>query len=373
MFGVTNLSFESRRTRRTVLAVTLAVASPAVACAQSTAGAADAMESAATSIDAYLTDLAHQGFDGVLLLQGDGSVWLHKGYGSRDCQGTAPMTINAIFDIGSITKTVTAAAILRLLDDGALSLDDRLGDLLPDVPPDRASVTVEQLLRHSSGFPEFLGADEEYIDRTSFLQQAMAAPLEFQPGTDELYSNVGYSLLAAIIETSTARRYGDWVAEHVLRPGTSLPFGYELTGTDPSDLACGMLHGERWGTVADYFGPDEPSWYLLGNGGLMTTAAGLDAWFRSLMEGQLLSAPVTDIYLESVIHESRTGGDVVATSGANLIFSSQYVHWFANDLSLVLLTSDGDWPKERVMPDILDRLRPALEDAGGSAAGDRSR
>lgn len=93
------------------------------------------------------------------------------------------------------------------------------------------------------------------------------------------------------------------------------------------------------------------------------------------MEGKLLSAPVTDIYLQSVKHESQTGGEVLATSGANLIFSSQYVHWFASDLSLVLLTSDSEWPKERVMPGILDRLRPALEaaaaDSGSNTAPSR--
>lgn len=104
-----------------------------------------------TQIDSYLTNLSEFGYSGVMLIVKDGEVILRRGYGMADEQRRIPNTPSTVFDIGSLAKTFTAAAVLTLEQQGKLKVTDRMAQYLPGVPEDKQNITLEQLLAHSAG------------------------------------------------------------------------------------------------------------------------------------------------------------------------------------------------------------------------------
>jgi len=192
----------------------------------------------------------------------------------------AAQGVDEIVDIGSITKTVTAVAILHLIEDQGLTLETTLTELLPDVPQDKAQITLHQLLTHTSGIVESTGDDGEALSRSEFLERVFEAPLDASPGMFHSYSNAGYSVLAAIIEVQSGLEYEDYLIDHVIPEGSSAigyARAYEAERAITSDRI--WLTGFQRRAVADAsWGAPEPGWNLIGNGGLVTTAEGFLAF-----------------------------------------------------------------------------------------------
>jgi CubicO group peptidase (beta-lactamase class C family) len=151
-------------------------------------------------LDRYLDSLAVRGFSGSVLVELDGTPAVVKGYGWSDRERGIRNTPATVFDIGSITKQFTSAAIMTLEARGALRLDDTLGKYFPRAPKDKAGITLHQVLRHASGLPSNIGRDYDPISARAFVDSLMKAPLRFTPGSRFSYSNIGYSLLAMIVE-----------------------------------------------------------------------------------------------------------------------------------------------------------------------------
>src|SRR5262249_4516334 len=108
----------------------------------------DVVHTAVASVDREMGDLEKQGFSGVVLIMIDGQKALKKAYGVGDC-AKRKLSPDAVFDLGSITKSFTAIAILKMQVAGRLSLSDPLSKYFPGVPKDKASITLEELLRHT--------------------------------------------------------------------------------------------------------------------------------------------------------------------------------------------------------------------------------
>jgi CubicO group peptidase (beta-lactamase class C family) len=123
-------------------------------------------------IDSYLENLAaEKNFSGGLLIIKDGKKIFCKGYGWADKEKKVLFTSTTLASMGSITKAFTAAAIMKLIEQNKLSVDDPLKKFFPTIPADKANITIHQLLTHSSGFHEFLqndGGDFEKIDTKEF-------------------------------------------------------------------------------------------------------------------------------------------------------------------------------------------------------------
>ena len=117
-------------------------------------------------------------------------------YGSANDATGAPNTVDTVFSIGSVTKAFTAATVLDLVAEGRLSLDDRVGRLLPELTGPVADATVRQLLLHTSGLTGSHGEDHQPLDRDAALAAIAGLELAFTPGSDYVYSNAGYTLLA---------------------------------------------------------------------------------------------------------------------------------------------------------------------------------
>jgi CubicO group peptidase (beta-lactamase class C family) len=146
-------------------------------------------------LDLQMTSLAAAGFAGTVLVAKDGEILLHKGYGMADRQRKIPCDTETVFDIGSITKQFTSAAILKLEAGGKLNTTDRLDKYFPDAPRDKAGITLHQLLTHSSGLDHGYGEDTDYAPRDLAISVFMKMPLLSPPGQKYRYSNPGFSIL----------------------------------------------------------------------------------------------------------------------------------------------------------------------------------
>jgi CubicO group peptidase (beta-lactamase class C family) len=264
-----------------------------------------------------------RGFSGVVLVARSGRPVFSRGVGFADRRRRTPITARTVFDIGSVTKPLTLAAALALVEDGRLALSDRLGDLLPGVPDDKRAITLRQLLAHRAGLPEYVvdapGGDFVELSRDEALRRIFSQPLRFEPGTDYGYSDAGYTVAAALIEDAAGRPFEDLLRKRILERG-----GMRLAG----------FYGDRWrrSRVAIGYGgrrhsarnaPDawsHVSWSLKGAGGVVGSARDLLNWTRRLGSGKVLDPKTVRTFYEVLAEPERLprgSGFVLGYAGAN--------------------------------------------------------
>ncbi|NSX56298.1 serine hydrolase domain-containing protein [Parasulfitobacter algicola] len=249
-----------------------------------------------------------------------------------------------LVDIGSITKFITAVAVLRLVDDGAFALDTPISQLIKNVPTDKQQITVHQLLTHSSGLIETTGSDEEQLDRIAFLDRVMSSKLMHAPGQEYLYSNAGYSLLAALIEVHSGLSYEDYLQRHLLAPNDLPPIGYQSVYDEERSVKSNrslLTFFQRSGIADASWGGSAPGWNLTGNGGLVTTAEGFLQFWNAFHQGRLVSPELVNLALTPhvdegdgdtfygyglVVQNSPIMGTVYWHDGGNDLFSAEWRH-----------------------------------------------
>lgn len=249
----------------------------------------------AAQLDSAMKVAEQAGFSGVVRIEREGVTLLEKGYGMANRERKIPFSDRTVVQIGSNTKDFTAVAILQLQERGKLSMADSLAEYFPGAPADKRAITIAQLMNHRAGFPIGIGGDFEPLKRMAFLERAMKTPLSFSPGSKEGYSNTGYSILAAIIEQLTGMTYDAYVHQNILAPIGLKHTGFLLPGFKPEELAHGYLAaGTDAGTMLGKpHDTDGPYWNLRGNGGMLSTAADMHAFYKELFEGTTLMKPET--------------------------------------------------------------------------------
>lgn len=170
-----------------------------------------------------------------VIVMDDGKIVYSAGRGLADVAGNRPITPDTVFRLGSITKQFTAAAVLKLVEEGKISLTDPLSKFLPDYPKPGAAATVAQLLNHTSGIQSYTGIPgwmagpkpAQAVTSESMIAEFKDMPVDFERGTKWDYNNSGYVLLGAIIEKVTGKAWHEVVAEKVTRPLqlTSIRYG----------------------------------------------------------------------------------------------------------------------------------------------------
>jgi len=175
----------------------------------------------------------------------EGLLW-SKGYGAREQGGKEPVTAATVFRIGSITKVLTGMALLQLRDEGKLQLDDPAAKYLPElgkvVAPTKDSppITLRHLVTHSSGLPRLGPFDYTKGDRpvteAELLGGLDGMRLEFSPGTESRYSNLGMALAGEIVQRAGGQRFRDYVTARLL-----LPLGMRATVWEPEAVPRGRL------------------------------------------------------------------------------------------------------------------------------------
>ena len=222
----------------------------------STPSLSEAPASVAESLDRYLSARTELGrFSGAVLVAKGDRVLFRRGYGFADVARGAPFVPETRHAVASITKMFTSMAALKLRDAGKLKLDDSVCAHLPACPDAWRPVTVQQLMRHTSGIPDYedpleLGS-EKYLavmtkEGTSrrLVEEAKTRTLDFPPGTKFRYSNTGYLVLAEVVERASGRPFNDFVTETLLVPAGMRRAGMFDGKTVPTGLATGYTHPE---------------------------------------------------------------------------------------------------------------------------------
>lgn len=178
----------------------------------------------AEQFDAYAEQ---QQFSGTILVAQEGSIRFAKAYGYANYEHNVLNQLDTRFQIASITKPITAMAVLMLADKGLIDIQGRLLEYIPecDVLGLEPRITIHQLLTHTSGIrdfeklPQFVGGQERTLyEGLDILKLIQHAPKEFEPGTKWSYCNTGYNLLGIIIESVTGSTYSEFVGRHILAP-----------------------------------------------------------------------------------------------------------------------------------------------------------
>ncbi len=315
------------------------------------------VEQMRSALDARLTELEKHGFCGVVRVDVKGELAYARGLGHADCAATEAMTPDDVFLIGSITKEFLRLLAYKLEEEGHLRMDDPIGTFLPDLPEDKAALTVRQIVTHTAGIPDLVDAsgrpveytvayDYEPVSKEQMLNRFGKAALIFKPGTREEYSNLGYQVLAAVYEAATKERIEDILRTRIFEPAGMAHTGWIRPDWSSVRFAEGCLEdGSRWGSplLDGMWMEDGPSWNLRGAGGLLGSAEDLSRFMDALHRGILLKPETQARYLDDrLVNMRRYGERGMGPAGSNGIFNAVFFWLEKSDFRFVILSSHAD-------------------------------
>ncbi len=314
------------------------------ACLLSPLGAA-LQEGAAAKVEAAVQRAGEGRFWGAVLVAKDGEELFFKGYGAADYE-QAPITRDSIFELASASKQVTAAAIVRLMQDKKLTLSDPLHRFFPKCPADKRDVTVRHLLNHTSGIHnERTLPYASKATRVEFTQFFLAAPVVAEPGKQWAYNNGGYALLAAIVEVVSRTTFEQYCHAKLFRPAKLRRTGFiNEKRLQRGSVTVRMAENGTQATASDWF----YGWGYRGMGGVVSTAADVLAWDRALRGTKVLKeAAKAELYRPSlnnyaggwVVETVASGGRKAHHGGDVAGYSHHIVRYLEDDLVIVVLSN----------------------------------
>lgn len=240
----------------------------------------------------------------------DGHAVLSRAYGMADLEHDIRNTPTTIFEAGSVSKQFTAAAVLLLVEDGALSLDDDVRKYVPELPDYGHTITLRHLLTHTSGLrdwgsvAEIAGWGRSVRTHThdhvvDILSRQRA--LNFTPGAEYSYSNSGYNLLAVIVDRTSGVSFAEFSRTRIFEP-------LGMMRTQWRDDYTRIVKGR-----SSAYGRDDNEWVIdrpienvHGNGGLLTTVADLLTWNQALTTGAIGGPRLSEMMVErGVLNSGR--------------------------------------------------------------------
>lgn len=244
----------------------------------------------ADAVDKYVqAQMAEHHIPGVAIsVIKNGKIIKSKGYGLASVEFNIPATTETVFEIGSVSKQITAAAIMLLVEDGKIDLDEKISKYLPDTPEAWKDVTVRHLLTHTSGIQSYtrLGGFElsKRYKVGDLIKELGQHSLEFEPGSSYRYSNSGYSLLGYVIESASGKSYWEFLRERIFNP-------LKMNSTadrDPQFIIRNRATGYEWEN-GRLVGRDYELTDLFSAGAIVSTVGDLAKWDIALRGETLLS------------------------------------------------------------------------------------
>ena len=315
----------------------------------------------------------------------DGHITKAQGYGFANLELRSPATKETVYEIGSTSKQFTATAIMMLVEEGKIRLDDTITKYFPEAPQAWRGITIRHLLTHTSGIqnhvavPHWLDvfrtnlAFETAPSRDELLKMFFKLPLEFQPGETWAYDNTGYYLLGIIIEKASGKSYWQFLDERIFKP-----LGMNATrSTDPQPIVRNRASGYEWKN--DHFEnrPVLLPAVAFSAGSLLSTVEDMAKWDAALYTEKLLkkssldqmwTAPATNDGTDAPFNygfgwfiENYHGHRLVQHSGGTPGFSSTMYRFVSDKLTIIILTNHADRILDQLAIDLAGISLPALK------------
>jgi CubicO group peptidase (beta-lactamase class C family) len=260
-------------------------------------------------ISDYLTHITPFGFTGTILIASGEEIIHSAGYGLANKSNKIENTILTYHDIGSLTKQFTAAGILKLEMEGKLTVEDTIDLYFEDVPYEKKTINIHQLLTHTSGIHDSSLDDYEMVTKEQALDRIFSSPTN--ESNQFFYSNDGYSLLAAIIERVSGQSYEDFIYKNLFLPANMQDTGYTLPSFEADRIANGYVNNEDCGKPTE---KNYPYWNLMGNGGMLSTSGDLHKWHCALLGDVILSKEAKQKLFTPYLRDYAYGWRVIDTT-----------------------------------------------------------
>ena len=344
-----------------------------------------AQDSAFARIDRYVArEMVRQHIPGVAVgIYKNGKIALVKGYGLSNVELSVPVKPATIFQSGSVGKQFTSAAIMMLVEEGKIGLDDSLPKYFPDAPSTWRGITIRELLSHTSGLAEYAsdsltkpgGPLDIRLDFTEaqFVKFIETLPIEFAPGEGWEYRNTNYLLLGAVIRKVTGKFYGDVLQERIFKPlgmtSTRISNEADIIPNRAAgyQLVDGKLKNQDWVS---------PSFNTTADGALYFNVLDLAKWDAALYGTRLLKKSSLDtIWTVAKLKngqpnshhygfawdvDSINGHRVMEHSGSWQGFESYIARYVDDRVTVVVLMNLGGADPAIVAHGIAGFYRPAL-------------
>jgi CubicO group peptidase (beta-lactamase class C family) len=284
-----------------------------------------------------------------------GRVVLARGYGLASVEHGVAVTPQTVFEIGSVSKQLTAAAVMLLVEDGKVELDAPVSRYVPEAPPAWSGVTVRHLLTHTSGLRNYTGLTgfelTEHLTRAEFVRRISQHPANFAPGASWSYGNTNYNLLGFIIEATSGRPYWQFMRERIFHP-----LGMNSTADrDPKYVIRHRASGYEWQQGA-LTGRDYDLTDVFSAGAIVSTVLDLARWDAALYGERLLRRTTLEqIWTPVTLTDGSTrpygfgwyienfrGARRVRHNGQTAGFAASIARYTDERLTFIVLTNLGD-------------------------------
>ncbi|PIQ24593.1 penicillin-binding protein [bacterium (Candidatus Blackallbacteria) CG17_big_fil_post_rev_8_21_14_2_50_48_46] len=292
-------------------------------------------------------------FHGTVLMVKEGKVVFQAAQGYCDIRSQKKLEMNSAFNLASVSKQFTALAIAQLVEAGKLRYEDKIQKYLKLPYPE---ITVDHLLGHRSGLPDYIELAEEEWDTDQLLTNAdilnlfrkHKPALAFKPNSKYDYSNTGYAFLASLVEAVSKQSFADYLKAHVFTPaGMQDSFVYQPGKSKP--LVKGMAY-QRNQLVGD-----DLTWMdgVVGDGGIYSSALDLRKWQEALFQGKLISkAGLKMLFQPGQLNNGKTTdygygwvideeGDLVWHNGSWAGFRTLISYQISEDFLTIVLNNSG--------------------------------
>ncbi|MFN8277283.1 MAG: serine hydrolase domain-containing protein [Chitinophagales bacterium] len=232
----------------------------------------------------------YEGFNGTVLIAHNGKPIYHENFGYADMRNRKQLRDDMPFELASVSKTFTGTAILKLVQQEKIYLDDPVNMYFPEFPYE--GITIRTLLSHRSGLLDYVYMDNRYIaDRAHYMDNddvvqifcKKRPPLMFAPNSRFHYSNSNYALLAEIVHVVTGQKFQDYMRDSVFEPlGMKNTFVFDFMNQEQREIA--KSHDSRGNTIRDVCFDG-----VVGDKGIFSTAADMLTWDNALRDGKVLT------------------------------------------------------------------------------------
>jgi CubicO group peptidase (beta-lactamase class C family) len=308
-------------------------------------------------------------FIGTVMVAQNGEILVNQGFGQADAQAGIPNLPETQFRIGSLTKQFTAAAVLKLQEQGLLNVQDPVAKYLPDYPRGN-EITIHHLLTHTAGIPNYERRRDlpEVVQSPIALDDLIATfanqPLEFLPGQQYQYSSSGYVVLTKIIELVSGKAYADYLESQFFAPLNMASTGYDYLSPELPNPATGYHltpGGPRPAILTD------SSWPT-GAGALYSTVGDLYRWDRALYGEEVLSMVSRQAFFTPYVDTRQGthygyGWDIGTTAGRPSIAHGGGIFGFASfmtrfpeDDAVIIVLSNGIQMPPRIIAEGLSQI-----------------